>query len=351
LQGAACIILRFSDPVRLCSTAVGRFLLEWYCLCEGYCCLRAAYRRLLPSEWRQENVRTRQKLAIREYAFLAQKDRKPRLLEDLWAQLWGLIPRLLDVLATIPQLKTMKRRQRTDMAVHLQSEFQQFYRDFAHFINSSPVMEILQPLPSLSMTTSKHVNCCPPPPFIPHFFQYPHAGLFHLLIQCLKAWMRFSLYPSLCAELGFEPTVAGLQDTTFYSFEVCRTFAGIERQFDHNNAVIFPCFVPMLQAALSCSPNVRPWMLAKLRHFEEHGQICPDFIKKSLALFWNMPEIATEGFGVSMRDNSSDVRVVEEVVDITINLENVKLNHEENIEDTGLEELTRLRGVFGLQDE
>ena len=237
------------------------------------------------------------------------------------------------------------------MAVYLQSEFQQFYREFGDFLNSSPVMEILQPLPSLDMTISKHVNCCPPPPFIPHFFQYPPAGIFHILIQCLKAWMRFSLYPSLRAELEFEPTVADLQDATFYSFELCRTFAGIERQFDHNNAVIFPCFVPMVMAALSCSPNVRPWMFAKLRHFEEHGQICHDSIKKSLAFLWNMPEIAIEGFRVSIRDNSSDVRVVEEVVDITVDLEKVKLNQEENIEDTGLEELTRLRGVFGLQDK
>ena len=191
----------------------------------------------------------------------------------------------------------MKRRRRTEMAVYLQSEFQQFYRDFAEFINSSPVMEVLQPLPSLSMTASKHVDCCPPPPFIPHFFQYPPAGIFHLLIQCLKTWMRFSLYPSLRAELEFELEVADLQDATFYSFELCRTFAGIEHQFDHNNAVIFPCFVPMVMAALSCSPNIRPWMLAKLRHFEEQGQICHDSVKKSLAVLWNMPEIATEGFG------------------------------------------------------
>src|SRR5208282_1361574 len=112
-------MVRFSDPVRLCSTAVGRFLLEWYCMCEGYCCMRAAYGMLLPSEWRQENVRIRQQLAIEEYPFLAPKDRKPRLLEDLWAQLWGLIPRLLDILAIIPRLKTMKSRRRTEMAVYL----------------------------------------------------------------------------------------------------------------------------------------------------------------------------------------------------------------------------------------
>lgn len=345
-------MLRFSDPVRLCSTAVGRFLLDWFCSCEGYCCMRAAYRMLLPVEWRQEGLRIRQKLMISEYSFLAQEDYISRLLDVSWAQLWCLTPRLLDILATVPQLKLMKRRRRTETALHLQSKFQQFYRDFAEYISSSPVMEVLQPLPSFSIITSKHEDCCPPPPFVPHFFQYPHASLLHLLIQCLKTWMRFSLYPSLRAELEFELEVADLQDATFYSFELCRTFAGIELQFDHNDAVIFPCFVPMVMAALNCLPNIRPWMLAKLSHFEEQGQICADFVKMSLAMLWNMPEIATKGFGASLPKNSSNVSVVGEVVDITVGLGKVKLNHEvENVEDDGLEALTQIRGVFGLQDQ
>jgi hypothetical protein len=276
--------------------------------------MRAAYRMLLPIEWRQENIRIRQKLAMKEYPFINQMERKPRLLEDLRAQLWGLTPHLIEILARIPELKTMKSGQRKEIASYLQSEFQQFYRDFTGFINSSPVTEVLQLLPSLTMTASKHVDCCPAPPFIPHFFQYPPAGMFHLLIQCLKTWMRFTLYPSLREEVEFE--VVGLENATFYSFELCRTFAGIEHQFDHNSAVIFPCFVPMAMAAVSCSPNVRPWMLAKLRHFEEQGQICSESIKKSLAVLWDMPEIMTGELGVSLPDNSFNTVVVDEVVEV-----------------------------------
>ena len=104
----------------------------------------------------------------------------------------------------------------------------------------------------------------------------------------------------------------------------------------------------MVMAALSCPPNVRPWMLAKLRHFEEHGQICHGSIKKSLAVLWNMPKIAMDGFGVSPRDNSSYVLVV----DITVGVGKANLNREEeNVEDIGFQELTQLRGVFGLLDE
>ena len=155
LKGAAWIMIKFSDPVRHCSTAIGRFLLEWYCSFEGYCCMRAEYGMLLPSQWRQENMRIRQKLAIEEYAFLPTIQRKPRLLEDLWSQLWSLTPHLIDILATISQLKTMKRGRRRDMGVYLQSKLQRFYRDFTDFINSSSVIEVLQPLPCFNMTTSK----------------------------------------------------------------------------------------------------------------------------------------------------------------------------------------------------
>lgn len=345
-------MLKFSNPVRLCSTAVGRFFLDWYCSSEGYCCMRAAYPTLLPIEWRQENERIRQKLAIEEYSRLGQKDHKYRLLDVSWTQFSCLTPRLIDILAAIPQLKLMKSQRRKEMAVHLQSEFQQFYRDFADYINSSLVMEVLQPLYSLNMTTSKHADCCPPPPFTPHFFQCPHAGLLHLLIQSLQIWMRFSLYPSLRAELEFELEVTGLQDAAFYSFELCRSFAGIERQFEHNDAIIFPCIVPMVMAALNCPPYIRHWMLAKLRHFEDLGIVFSDSVKMSLAMLWNMPEIATKGFAVSLANNFSDVPVVAEVVDITEGLGKVNLNPEaENTEDDGLEALTQLRGLFGLQDQ
>ena len=311
----------------------------------------AAYRILLPREWRQENVHVRQTLAREEYPFLSQSDRKPRLLEDLWVQLSGLTPYLVDILATIPQLKKMKGRQRVKIAAYLRSEFQQFYRDFTSFTNSSPVMEVVQSLPSLSIAASKHRDCCPQSSFLPRFFHYPPAGIFHLVIQCLKIWIWFCLYPSLRAELDFELEVKTSedQDVMSYSLELCKTFAGIEHQFDQNPAAMVPCFVPMILAAISGPPNIRPWILSKLRHFEEQGQFCNNSIKRNLAVLWNMPEIATEGLRVFLPDNSSDTLVVGE---INGSLGNVNLNHEKgNIDDDGFEALAQLRGVFGLQDK
>jgi hypothetical protein len=280
-------MLRFSGPARLCSTAIGRCLFNWFCIYED--CMRIPNKKLLPEGWRQGNLLGRRKL-MEQNLFLSQEDYISQLLDVSWAELWCLTPRLLEILATIAQLKLMKHP-RTETAVRLQSEFQRFYGNFAKYITSSPVMEVLRPLPPFSMITSKHRDCCLPPPFSPHFFQDPHAGFLHLLIQYLKIRMRFLLYLLLNAELEFELEVADLQDATFYSFELCRTFAGIECQFDRNNAIIFPCFAPMVMAALNCSPKLRPWVFAKLRHFEEQGQICADVVKESLARLWEMPEI------------------------------------------------------------
>lgn len=280
-------------------------------------------------------------------------DRKPRLLEDIWVQLSGLTPHLIDIFATIPQLKKMKYPRRIEITSHLQSKFQEFYRDFTSFINSSPVMEVLRPLSPLSITAPNHLDCCPPPPFVPHFFQYPPAGIFHLIIQCLQTWIRSCLYPSLTAELKFEEEAISLedQDATSYSLELCKTFAGIEYQFDHNTAVIFPCFVSIILGAVNGPSNLRPWILSKLRHFEEQGQICNASIKKTLSVLWNMPELATEGLGVIVPNNSSGKGDVGEVVAVTAGWGKVNLNLEEgNIEDVGLEALVQLRGIFGLQD-
>ena len=93
-------------------------------------------------------------------------------------------------------------------------------------------------------------------------------------------------------------------------------------------------------------------MFAKLRHFEEQDQICDDSVKMRLAMMWNMPEIMTKGFRASLPDNSSDVQTAGKVVDITAGVGKVDLNpEEESVEDDGLEALTQIRGVFGLQDE
>lgn len=146
----------------------------------------------------------------------------------------------------------------------------------------------------------------------------------------------FTLHQSLRSDLDIELEVPDLedQDAVSFSFELCRTFAGIERQFDDNPAVLYPCFVPMTMAAVACTPNVRRWMSSKLRHFEEQGQICVNTVRRNIAVSWNMPEIVTEGFGGRLLEKGSDVQVVSEDLEITLGSENVNVDLEEgNVEE------------------
>src|SRR5436190_21299948 len=100
LRGAARIMQRCSDPVKLCSSALGRSLLEWYCVFEDYCCFGSAVSTFLPKKWRYENCRIRENLSEVEYPRLSNAERRERLLDDLWAQFYSKVMKLTDILST-----------------------------------------------------------------------------------------------------------------------------------------------------------------------------------------------------------------------------------------------------------
>ena len=341
---------KFSDPVQRCSTVVGRVLLEWYCGVEDYCCFLGAYKTLLPAEWRRENVRIRQILAHEEYPRIPPEERKARLLDDLWPQLWALVPTLGDVLATIPLLKTLEGRERFELAAHLTGELRQFQSDFTGFLKSPHVLEVLQPaLPAHSSFVSKHDNCCPRLPFIPALFQFVPAGIFQLVLYSIQTYVRATLYPTLRATFEFDNVIAELEDedATFYVVEVCRTFAGIECQHANNPDVIFPCFSPLIVASLPCPPSLRPWLWCKLSHAENLG-LRFDSVKRNLAALWEMPDILKDGF--SKRPESCSHQPEWTLGDGDVDV-NIKLGDDTGSMDDSLESLTQLRGLFGLIDE
>ena len=92
---------------------------------------------MLPIEWREENVRVRQMLASFEYPTLSATERKPRLLADLWPQLWVLIFRLADIFSRVP-----KRDER-------KSEFQKSFS----FLNYNNLISISRNLFTPRMST------------------------------------------------------------------------------------------------------------------------------------------------------------------------------------------------------
>jgi hypothetical protein len=276
--------------------------LEWYCNSEDYYCTLSACKLLLPRIWRYENVRERQRLAELEYHRLTANERKPRLLDDIWPQLWALFPQLIDIFVGIPTLRSLEGTRRVAVVNRLENQLRQFERDLAEFTASAVVKEVLQLVDPPINLRSSHATCCPPIPFFPRIFQYPQAGFLRLMLFAIRTHMAAILVPLLRAESIPDSDRSGFEDldrldATASAYEQCRTFAGIEDAFGENQDNLFPCFSSLILAGMSCPPGIRMWLWYKLAHFENLGQFCFDPIKKYLALWWNMPSLLTDGFG------------------------------------------------------
>src|ERR1700726_2842518 len=147
LEGAAGIMKKVSNPVQLCSTTIGRSLLEWFSSVEDYCCFLAAYKTLLPITWREENVRKRTEIAQRDYPLLSREERKPRILDDVWQQYLALVPRLADVLVGVVSLKEMEGEERSMKAARLEAQLRAFDKDVRDLLKRPHVLEVLQIAP------------------------------------------------------------------------------------------------------------------------------------------------------------------------------------------------------------
>jgi hypothetical protein len=114
--------------------------------------------------------------------------------------------------------------------------------------------------------------------------------------------LRAILYPLLRAEGASGPGVSEFESTdkamaSASAYELCRSFAGIEAAFGENQDNLFTCLAPLPIAGMSCPPEIRMWLWYKLAHFEDLCQFSLDPIKKHLAVWWDMPNLVTEGFG------------------------------------------------------
>ena len=318
----------FTTPIRLCSTPIGRSLLEWYCGVEDYCCSLAAYHAVLDDpHWRMENKKIRQELAHAEYPLLAAGDRKPRLLDDLWPQFRALTPALSSIVYMIPVMQKMDSKERPRVAARLMGELQRFVLDLKGFLESSHVIEVLTLQRTAKPICSQHEDCCPIPPFQPTLLQFAPAGIFLCSLQSTQAYVRGVVYPALRAE--FDETIPELEglDASYYSAEVCQAYAGTELQFGNRPDIILACFAQLIIAARSCPPPMRRWLWSKLRHAEDLG-LRFESVKRQLADAWNMPELLV---GINKLENFA--------------LQNIGSG------DGKLESLRRFRGVFGLQHD
>ena len=291
-----------TTPYELCSTVNGRALLEWYVQTEDYYCSMAGRKFLLPKTWRRVDVEIRQKLADQEYPRLLEKDRKPRILDDLYPQFWAMSSTLNEIYCKIHSLNKLDHDEAAEAAARLEEELQQHLDNIDNFLNSRYVLEILEPeTDDTSPPRSyKHETCCLIPPFIPHRLQYPPAGVFRMCMYATK-WYIYSVLYTVIRNIRNpnEPTGLRGRDATFCSNEICKTIAGIEDDIGEDPDGAIPLFTFLMLSARTCDVEYRKWIWYKLNHFEELGYFIFDAMKKYLAKLWNLPEIITIAFSNS----------------------------------------------------
>ena len=292
---------RHSNPLKICSSALGRSLLEWYCMFEDFYCFTSIAPTILSKDWRRENCQIRQELARADYHRLPAEKRKQRLLDDLWPQLYWKVTGVSDVLGEIHTLKTVDTFKQSKTLLVLRTKLDLVRHDFEDFVDSPDVLEILQTSDAQYEVISKHSQCCPAPPrdFAPIHFTFPPAAHFRLIILCIQTYIRSVLYPLLHERPDDND---GRDD----SYELCRTFAGLEYIFGDNQDDLLPAFSPLVTAGFTCPTDLRRWLWHKLAHFEDCGPFFEP-IKKTLSIYWNMPNLVADGFG-AWKDNPPENR-------------------------------------------
>lgn len=286
------MIRSVSTPTKLCSTTLGQSLLSWYCIAEDHYCFSSAMDTLLPRLWRSELVRAREG---RSKVVLSGDEHKAALLNDLWQEYHDLLTGYFAILAGLRPLTMLTGDERLKAEDHLRSQLSLFYREFQQFTESARMLEILQLAETIETSPSFHSSCCPTPPFQSTCFEYPPAGNLRLVCLCVEVMITSIISPVL-KPITKSKTPLEKDVAEYHAYEMCRAFAGIEVTNSRDPDFLLPCYSALSTAAFSCPKEIRKWLWSKLRHWE---LVCPTSvtpIRKILATFWRMPELAEEGF-------------------------------------------------------
>jgi hypothetical protein len=249
-------------------------------------------RLLLPKEWRDINIAIRRKLADEDYPRLLEKDRIPRMLDDLFSEYFVMMPKLNDVLLKVQSIKTLDDHNAAIAIGHLEEELQQFLDDTDQLLNCPNAVEILQPAHlSAPRRPRRHEVCCPHFPFNPHRLQYPPAGGFRIVTYGIEWYICSVLHPAIRAKYnGNKFTKLKIRDATYYSREICQTFAAMEDDLSDDPDAIIPFFQVVMMSTMTCDLELRVWLWCRLRHFEQSGHQIFNAMKRHLAVLWNIPE-------------------------------------------------------------
>lgn len=279
-------------------------MLMWYCVHEDFYCFTSAAKTFLPGKWRHIDLSFRKALMV-GLIQVDDKNFKAQRLDYLWAAMFSIVPDLSDVLAAVNHLKTIDEPNRTDTASQLLTQLQVFHSKFNNFLQAKEVVDILATTPHYTPIPDfpRHYECCPPVPFKPIYFQYPPAGHLRMVCLCIEIYMHSILYPLLNDIVQpNSPRTSHFEKVGQCALELCRVYAGMEATLSENEDSLLPCFSALVTAGFGCPSEVRMWLWYKLAHFEHLGPLAFEPIKKNLSVYWNMPNLAKEGFGTWKRD-------------------------------------------------
>jgi len=238
---------------------------------------------MLPTSWRREDVRIQSSIAEMEYKYLTPGERIPRVLDDIWAQMYIYGYRMREILEETPRLKSLQATAKAQLAAELESNLRDFDNRFMQFMNSSLVQEVLEPaqfnLPSAIVD--------------PYLYKFPPVGTFKVAALCMQTYIRSSLHPLCSGMETYTPLEATAEEL---SVEICRAYAGLETCISEE--ILIPSHTPLIIAALSCPPELRMWMYSKLMHLDNLGQSLAKPVKQNLASLWNMPQLLIAAVGV-----------------------------------------------------
>jgi hypothetical protein len=289
----------FSHPAQQCSTTLGRCLLEWYWNLEDHCSLVLVHKGHLSSRWRAEALRVRRELARIEYPLLAEDQRMPRLLDDLWQETWTLVPIFADVLNTIPQLRFLKEGFLLEALTQCEKNLLKAWikiKDLGECSRAEGLFEIID---TDVVYSSRHARCCPPSPFTPFLFKYPPGGILQLMLLSMRIYIRIILYaPAREAGLRVETLekVFESECEDKWGYDLCHTFAAIEEAYGDNINALLPSYYALVIAGFLCSKELRSWLWYKFAHFEKSGHHYVEPVKKNLSNLWGVPELLSQSF-------------------------------------------------------
>jgi hypothetical protein len=229
------------------------------CKAEDNYCFIAPCKLLLPKDWRHENIRIRQKLADQEYPRLSGDNRKARILDDTLPQFSALVPTMNEILIQIKSLNTRSNDERAQYAARLEEDVRQCLTEFELLLVSKDVMEALEPVHSSSVPyRNRHENCCPAPPLTLYHMQFPPAGIVRMVIYTTLWYIQSVLYPAVRAQFDSPRTTTpfGRKDVSYYSSEICKTFAGLEEDFGDNPEAMIHLFPLLIVSTTNCSPEI-----------------------------------------------------------------------------------------------